>query len=75
MTRAPSGEASARTEVVLRSARVYDVGYPEGAEEDDANLPAEWLSLAVVEEDAVRLVWALRSGEMDVALLPSRGSR
>ncbi len=73
VTYAPSDNTSARTEVVLRSARVYDVGYPEGAEEADPQ--AEWLSLAVGEADAVRLVGALRSGEVDVALLPSGGSR
>lgn len=73
VTRAPSDNASTRTEVVLRSAHVYDVGYPEGAEEADP--PAEWLSLAVSEEDALRLVGALRSGDVDVALLPAGGSR
>ncbi len=73
VTRAPSDNASTRTEVVLRSAHVYDVGYPEGAEEADS--PAEWLSLAVSEEDALRLVGALRSGDVDVALLPAGGSR
>jgi Flp pilus assembly protein CpaB len=67
------------TELVLRNARVHAVGYPEdgtlGSDGGGSSATADWLSLAVNETDAAKLIRAQRSGDIDVALLPAGGSR